>query len=60
MYKMAFLNSVNIHLHKALWVWLTAVFTNDDPPLARSQVFLEIYPSHFHVTVFVCTEGKLE
>ena len=44
-----------------MWMWLTAVFTLNDPPLARGgHMLLEIFPSRCHVTVFVGTGDKLE
>ncbi len=45
-----------IYLHLAHWVWLSAVITSNDPPLTRDGLmFLNIFPLHSHVTVFVCT-----
>ena len=42
-------------------MWLTAVITFKDPPLARDgHVFLKMSPLHCHVTVFVGTGDEFE
>ena len=38
----------------ALWMWLPAVYTLDDPPLTNScDMSFEIFLAHLYLTVFI-------
>ena len=54
-------SSVYCYLHLTLWVWLTAVFTLYNPPLARdTHVFTEVFPFQCNLTVCIGAGNRLE
>ena len=53
---MTLLNLNHIYLHLAFWMWLTAVFTFNDPPMTCcGHVVLKIFSLHSDVALFVWT-----